>query len=283
VNDSGPYRDYLRPRGLTPIKTTLRVTVAVQCLGAAAQLLSGGVSPVADFLIINVEWPQENAGQLDEIVGYVLVACGVVSLLRPTWAVLLPVTVWFIAVAAVPLIRTVSPASISEFLAHALRCLSPLGLLILDFWPPTLKSHLGRTIVGMWILRVATAAAFAGLGMLAVLDSVTSGPALELVEAIADHAIDVNLSESAARSCLGVIGGIHLAFAINVFFTHSKPILVCLAVWGFLFAFAQMVRLGVAGYPESLVSFADGGVPIVLWLYYSLSMKEYPPEVVAEN
>ena len=116
--------------------------------------------------------------------------------------VLLPATVWFIAVSVVPLIRTVSPASISELLAHALRCLSPLGLLILDFWPPTLKSHLSRTIVGMWILRVATAATFTGLGLSAVLDSITSGPSLELVNAVAEYGMGVDLPENAARICL---------------------------------------------------------------------------------
>ena len=88
--------DYLRPRGLVWIKTSLRVTVAIQCFGAAAQWLSEGTaSPIAEFMISDLEMLEVQAAQLDMGVAYGLLVCGVLTALRPTWVILLPVSIWF--------------------------------------------------------------------------------------------------------------------------------------------------------------------------------------------
>ncbi len=284
MNDPAPYRDYLRPRGLTWIKTTLRVTVAVQCLGAAAQRLSAGtVSPVAEFLIVDVQWPEAQAWQLDNGIAYGLMVAGILIALRPSWPVLLPVTVWFIATAVVPLVRSVSPTSVIEFVAVGLRYLSPLSLMILDFWPPRLKSHLGRTVVAMWMLRLAATATFFGTGLLAILHSVEPGPSLALFQEVANQLRGAPLSNIVARTGLGAVGGLFMALALNMLVTRSKPVLVGAMAMGFVSAFSRMVESGPAGYPETLVRFAQIGAPLVLLLYFSLSIREFPPEVVPEN
>ncbi|MGE4002808.1 MAG: hypothetical protein AB7I48_21640, partial [Planctomycetaceae bacterium] len=223
-----PYRDYLRPRGLTWIKAALRVSVAVQCFGAAALRLSGGgVSPIADFLIVDLNWPAAQAGQFDNSAAYGLLACGILCALRPMWPVLLPVVVWFIANALVPLVRSVSATSEFVLLEQGVRFLSPLALLILDFWPPCLKSHLGRTVAAMWILRIAAASTLTGLGLMAVLHSVKSGPSLMLLQSVVQQSRGEQLTEVSARCWLGAVGGLSLALALNVLVTSSKPILVC--------------------------------------------------------
>src|SRR5690606_2267279 len=119
--------------------------------------------------------------------------------LRPAWPVLLPVTGWFVAAALVPVVREVRPASVFSVMDEALQFLGPLALLILDFWPPGLKSHLGRTVVSMWILRLGAAATYAGIGLLAVLHSVQGGASLSLLQAVIEQSARTQVTDVAAR------------------------------------------------------------------------------------
>ncbi|MBX3435909.1 MAG: hypothetical protein KF861_00235 [Planctomycetaceae bacterium] len=284
MNDPVPYRDYLRPRGLTWIKATLRVTVAVQCLGAAAQKLSAGTSsPIATFLMTDLDWPADSASQMDVGAAYGLLVCGILTALRPSWPTLLPAIVWFTAVAVAPLVHGVDALAAFQVMEQSLRFLAPLALLILDFWPPRLKSHLGRTVVSMWMLRAGVFLTYLGMGLLAVLQCVTSGPLLTLVESVAERAGGVVLSDEVTRLWLGALGGVSMALALNVLVTRSKPILVGSMVWGFVTASSRMIELGPVGYPESLVRVAELGAPAVLLLYFSRALREFPPEVIAEN
>ncbi len=276
--------DYLRPRGLVWIKTTLRVTVAIQCFGAAALWLSAGTaSPVALFMISDLEVPVVQATQLDDGVAYGLLVCGVLTALRPSWVILLPVSIWFSAVSLSAIIHEIHVETVLVPIEQAIRTFAPLGLLVIDFWPPRIKSHLGRTVMSMWLLRLGIAVTFAGLGLVALLQSVKSGPLLGVVQSIALSTTGAELPADMSRLALAVVGGLDLALAFNVLASRSKPLLALTAVWGFASAAVQMVDLGLAGFPETLVRFAEGGVPVVLLLYFSLSVKEFPTEIVAEN
>ncbi|MCA9026980.1 MAG: hypothetical protein KDA86_17365 [Planctomycetaceae bacterium] len=284
MNDPGPYLDYLRPRGLNWIKTTLRVTVAVQCFGAAAQWLSAGTaSPITEFLISDMQWSEAQAVQLDEGVAYGLLACGALTLVRPSWPMLLLVTLWFTAISCTAILHEIDFEAVLVPVEQAIRSLAPLGLLVLDFWPPKLKSHLGRTVITMWLLRLGLTITFAGLGLVALMQSVTSGPLLEVIRTIVASGGMSDFSDEFVRVILAVVGGIELALAFNLLASRSKPLLVMTALWGFCSAALPMVSLGFAGFPESLVRFPEGGVAVVLLLYFSLSIREFPPEVVAEN
>ncbi len=276
--------DYIRPRGLVWIKTTLRVTVAIQCFGAAAQWLSEGIaSPVAQFLIHDVEMPEVQATQLDEGVAYGLLACGVLTVMRPSWVTLLPVSIWFSAVSLAAIIHDIDVRAVLVPVEQAIRTFAPLGLLVIDFWPPRIKSHLGRTVMTMWLLRLGIALTFAGLGLVAILQGLQSGPLLGVVQSVAHAISGAELPEEMARFTLAVIGGIELALAFNVLASRSRPMLALTAVWGFASAAVRMVDLGLAGFPESLVRIGEGGVPVVLLLYFSLSVKEFPTEIIPEN
>ncbi len=284
MNDVGPYMDYLRPRGLTWIKTTLRVTVAIQCFGAAAQWLSAGTaSPIAEFFISDMGWREAQAVQFDDGVAYGLIVCGVLTALRPLWPVLLPVTLWFTATSLSSIIHEIDLKSVLVPVEEAIRSLAPLGLLVLDFWPPRIKSHLGRTVITMWLLRLGLAITFIGLGLVAIMQSLTSGSLLQVVRSIAEYGGITELSDQSVRLILAITGGLELALGFNVLASRSKPLLAMMSVWGFASAALPMISFGFAAFPESLVRIAEGGVPVVLLLYFSLSVKEFPPEVVAEN
>jgi hypothetical protein len=272
----GDYLDYIRPRGLPVLKATLRVIVAVQCFGAAAKTLSMGVeSSIANFLVTDLSWVQEQASQVDQY--------GVLTLLRPCWPVLLPVSVWFAAGALVGVVRDGGMVSILEAVEQSARMAAPLGLLLLDFWPPSLKSHLGRTVVSIWLLRLAIAATFAAHGVVALLHSMQGGRFLELLTVTCERVSGWEMADSEARLVLAIIGGVDLGLALNVIACRSRPIVAYMMFWGVATAVSRMVLLGPQAYPEVLVRIAHGGIPLVLLLYWSLSIRQPPAEIVKAN
>lgn len=283
--DDDDYLDYIRPRGLPLLKATLRVIVAVQCFGAAAKILTMDVgSSIANFLLFNMNWPEAQAQQMDQYAAYGLLACGVLTLLRPCWPVLLPVTLWFLGSSLVSVIREEGAIPLLEPVEHAARFGAPLALLMLDFWPPSLKSHLGRTVASMWILRLAAAATFAGHGLVALLHSMEgTGHFMDLLMVTSDKIFGWEMSQEDARWALAIIGAVDIGLAINVLVSRAKPVVLYMAVWGLATAATRVVLLGPQAYPEVLLRIANGGVPLVLLLYWCLSIKEAPVEVVKAN
>jgi hypothetical protein len=165
---------------------------------------------------------------------------------------------------------------------HASRYAAPLALLLLDFWPPRLKSHLGRTVASMWILRVAAAATFAGHGLVAIDHSLHGGHFAELLQS-ACGALGIELTPSQNQWGLAIIGGLDLGLALNVLVSRSKPVVFYMMLWGLATAASRMALLGPQGYPEMLIRIANGGIPLVLLLYWSLSLKDSPAEIVKAN
>ena len=284
MSDEDVYLDYIRPRGLPVLKATLRVIVAIQCLGAATQNLSMGVEwPVANFLVVEMDYGRVMVDQYATYAAYALIACGILTLLRPCWPVLLPVTVWFIAGSLVKVVRNESPLSILEPVEHAARYTAPLALMVLDFWPPSFKSHLGRTVVAMWLLRLAAAATFIGHGLVALYQAVNGGHFIDLLTSTTSAVLGRDLSMDEARAGLSIIGGVDLGVAISLLCSRAKPVALYMAAWGFATAATRMIAAGPAAFPETLVRVANGGLPLVLLLYWSLSIKEGPVEIVKAN
>jgi hypothetical protein len=284
MTDDG-YLDYIRPRGLPVLKATLRVVVAVQCFGAAAKILSMGVaSSIAEFLMTDLSWTQERAAQVDQYAAYGLLACGVLTLLRPCWPVLLPVGAWFLAGSLVPVVRGEGWQAMLEPVEHAARYAAPLALLLLDFWPPSLKSHLGRTVVSIWLLRLAAGATFAGHGLVALLHALAGeGHFMDLLTVTCDKALGWELAPEDARLVLAVIGGVDLGLALNVLSSRSRAIVGYMVFWGLVTAASRVVLMGPQAYPEVLLRVANSGVPLVLLLYWSLSVRQPPAEIVKAN
>lgn len=283
MSDDG-YLDYIRPRGLPVLKATLRVIVAVQCFGAAAKILSMGVeSPIAGFLIADLSWAEERARQFDQYAAYGLLASGALTLLRPCWPVLLPVGVWFAAASLVGVARSEGLPAVMAAVEQTSRIAAPFGLLLLDFWPPSLKSHLGRTVACMWLLRLAVVATFAGLGIVGVMHSIHGGDRLELLSVTADKVLGWEMADAEARSVLASLGGIEIGLAIALLADRSRPLLVVMICWGLTTAASWIVLLGPQAYCETLLRIADGGLPLVLLLYWSLSVRQPPAEIVKAN
>ena len=224
MTDEDGYLDYIQPRGLPVLKATLRVIVAVQCLGVAAQSLSRGMeSGIAWFLSQEFQWSEAQTAQFDTYAAYALIASAVLTLLRPCWPVLLPVFGWFLADPVISLTYERGAYPILEPCEQAARYGAVLALLILDFWPPRLKSHLGRTTVSMWLLRLAAAATFVGHGLVALSQSTSGGHFVVLLTDAVRAVFETDLTEDRARWLLALIGGIDLGVALNLVVSPLSP------------------------------------------------------------
>ncbi len=282
VNDLHHYRDFLKPRGLGWVVATLRVVVAAQCFGVAMGGLQDGTSVVADFLMQDLGWQADRAANLDRMVAYGMAVCGVLTLLRPSWPVLLPVIGWMVASAFLPFTQEVDTVVRLSRWEHSVRWAAPVALLLLDFWPPRLKTYLGRCYFSLWLLRLALTATLVGSGGLALWQSIQGGPLLNLCAAATEQ-LGIGLADTSVRGTLGTVGAVNLGLAINVLLTRSRSVLFVTALWGLLTAFSRVIAHGPTAMPDFLIRIGEGGVPLAMLLYYKLSFDHPVPQMIPEK
>jgi len=276
--DGGSPYDQPEPRGWPLVQATLRIVVAVQCWGVAANWLSGGAHAAAlQFAMEHGGMAASAASRLDNIVSVAMLACGVLTLTRPCWPVLLPVAGWMVSESVFKLIlndQWLEPAE------HAVRYLAPLALVLIDFWPPRLKFALGWAAMALWMLRAGAAATFAGHGLVAIFQSGTGGPFVGLITHSAETVLGATVTEDQARVVLAVIGGVDIGVALNMLICRSRGVAFWMMFWGFAAAASRVTAYGPERYYDILIRIANGGVPAVIWLYWMRAIREQPSTLI---
>lgn len=265
------------PRGFNVVLATLRIVVALQCWGAASAILHSG----DDFGL--TRFLSEVAGLkpiwthlwLDRI-GWLLAACGLITLLRPCWFVLLPVTLWFGLVIAVATLKTRDWFRPAE---QATLCMVPFALLLLDFWPPRLKYSLGRGLLAMFLLRVAAAAAFVAYGVKILLQVRSTGAYAHAVERVIQNVAQTSLAPEQLQSVLGILGGIAVGGGILLLFIRSRALALVLSGAGIVAAATAVLAEGPAAYPLVLLRSGLWGAVFAMFLHWALAVREQPPIV----
>jgi hypothetical protein len=273
---ASPYDDPV-PRGFPVVVATLRIVVALQCWGAAAARLHAGEDfHLVEFLTTTAGLSQAWADTWLDRAAWGLAACGLLSLVRPCWPVLLPVTAWFAFVSSTGTLVTnqwVEPAE------QAARFLTPLTLLLLDFWPPRLKFSLGRAVVAFFLLRLGAAATFIGHGLEALHQSRVGGSFVELITGSFQNVLQVAVTVDQAQSALGVIGGVDIGLGLGLLLVRSRSFALYMAFWGVLTAVSRALAYGPDAYHMVLIRAASGGAAFALFLYWLLAIREQPPIV----
>ncbi len=282
MNDLNHYRDFIKPSGIGWVITTLRVVVAAQCFGVALQGLQGDASSLSVGLAQDLGWSMDRATAFDRNAAWGMALCGVLTLLRPSWIVLLPVTAWMLAAAWVPILGQTEPSARLIPLEHAVCAVAPLALMLLDFWPPRLKTYLGRCFFSLWLMRLAVVATFVGIGLLALLQATDGGPLLDLVGSLSGR-FDTELTDHSTRLALGVAGGVSLGLAVSVLLSRSRAVLLASGVWGLMLAFSHVLAGGPLALPEFLVRIAIGGVPLTMLLYYNMCFDHPKAQMIPQK
>lgn len=236
----------------------LRVTVALTCAGAAAQLLlySG---PVLSWLWMERGWSEAAALRVEYAAAYALLACVPFLFVRKAWLAALFASGWLATTAlAEAMIGTWHPWLTPA--AHAARYLAPLALLALSV-------QTARPGVAEWLLRAGAGLTFVFHGIEALL---SKAEFIDYIIAAGDKLISMDIAEESARSALFAIGVLDVLVGLAILVPKRlRVVALWMAFWGFLTAFSRIVYMGWGNWPELLIRLANGAAPLTLALLWA--------------
>ena len=261
----------------------LQFTVAVQCIGLAGRYLLSQAESESDIyglLYFDHGWPEatalavDNAGVWSCLLAGLVVLCGYsagavreqafrsrAAVVRNvlSGAALCCVALWFLAMAVAHTLRG-GPFSHLTLAEHAVRYGAPIALLAV-----AVCSGRWLTLSSVGILRLATAATFAGHGYVALQHH---GHFVDLVLLTDARWFGTGISQDAAETALTCIGWIDVAVAVALVLTRWPVFAAYAALWGAVTATSRMTALGIDAWPEILLRAANCGAPLALLLFY---------------
>ena len=206
---------------------SLRIGVALQCLGNWWWLTRIGESPLLGWLINpadigGLQWNESTAIATQRAIGWLALVAGVVVLLRPCAAVLGPLVLLQVTIATAmwrsadgfSLTADWLPAqwvTLFPFMTQAARIAAPAGLLLLDPWRPARPLREKRTRSAVTLLRWAAAVTFLAHGI----ESWQHNPQFtDLLIGATARVFGAELSQSTAEKLLSIIGAADMLVAI---------------------------------------------------------------------
>lgn len=262
---------------LHAIRWTLRVTVALQCIGNAWWFLRIEETPLLSFLwgqpdVGGLGWSEQAALGVQHALGWLLAAAAVCVLVRPVHAALVAIAVMQLALAAA-LVRMQGEfqlpwnwlpavvAALFPLAEQAARVAAPAGLLALD--PPSTER---RRSLGIGILRAAIIVTFAAHGIEAWTHFYKF---VDYNILAARNLLGWQMSQSTSETLLTVIGGVDLAAAMLVAACRWSPAVWYMVCWGFVTAASRIVVHGwELGWHEFTTRAAHFGIPLAIALYW---------------
>jgi len=194
---------------------------------------------VFSFLFIEMDWSSAATQMVVDIFGWALIASAPLVLLWRTTPFCAIATVW---VSVELLTRLVANQRFDDLapLSMALRVAAPIALLMIARQ---------RTTLAAWALRLAASATFAGHGI----QCLQQNPIFIDYLLGASMQMGFDVSESAARDAMIVIGAVDIFAAGWLLFRPLRPVLYYMAAWGLITALARTVHSGWGGLTETLV------------------------------
>lgn len=277
--------DQPEARGLRIIVTTLRVVVAAQCFGAAIlRFVQPGTSALVQMLSESGHLPVEHLVTTDRVIGGLLVCSGMFSLTRPCWPVLGPVMLYFLSDAFAVLGQGEQWQLYLRPVEQIAMVAAPCALMLLDLYPPKSKFSLFRFMTSGSIVRLAAALTFLGHGVMSISQALGGGEYVTILQNAAGFLANRSFPDDVVSFVLAVIGAADIAVAINLMATRSRLIAAGMAAWGFVTAGAWIFNYSpVEGIGQMLVRFANGGLPTVVFLYWTLAVQEREHVIVAKK
>ncbi len=258
---------------------TLRVTVALQCVGNWRWLTQLEETPLLHWMldptdIGGLAWSESTALVVQQVVGWLtLLAAGLV-LWRPHVAVLGPLVVlqtlitvamWRIADGYSLQASWISPPLLMlfPFATQLGRIAAPLGLLLLSH-----ARDERRKALSMQILRWSIAVVFLAHG----LEAWQQNPRfLDLLINSTQRIFGLSLSQQAAEQCLASIGAVDIVLAIACVSSRSPAVLWWMAFWGATTTLSRLVANGwEVSWHESLTRISHFGIPLAVVLWWHL-------------
>lgn len=272
------------PRGIRVVQATLRVVFAIQCWGyAAGELHHQRGFALLDMLQLSRDLAAQDLAQLETSVSYVLIGAGVLTLFRPSWLILLPAAVWQTGMALAPIVLNQGRLPFLEPAEQATRWIVPIALLLIDFWPPNVKPTLTFSLISVGLLRLAAIATFVAHGLAACYQFQHGGSFVELITLSAEKLIDRTVPPEQAQQSLAVIGIVDIAVGLGLLTSRNRVLVGWMVLWGLVTAASRTVAYGVEGYDQTLIRFANAGVPLTVLMFWINAFREQKPIILPDD
>lgn len=243
----------------------LRIAVCAMCVGASLSALRYD-NAITSTLFMNLRWPYDTAVQLVDVGSWVLlVAAGLCWFRRTAPAAAWVIAVWMGALMLANSVQSVMLAWVQPF-AEAVRFLGPAALaLMAPVGPGSGTARPRRFACGVWLLRIAAAGTFFGHGVEALS---LRASFVDLLMGTVESLFGMRLGQDTVEMLLPAIGAIDIALAGAILVCRSRVVAAYMALWGVATAASRIVHAGLDNYLETLLRTPNGGVPLVLFLFW---------------
>ncbi|TWU16300.1 hypothetical protein [Allorhodopirellula heiligendammensis] len=271
----------------------LRIVIAIQSIGLSGRYLfskNEWESHVFEWLLFDWGWPEPLAQTMDNAGTWLtLVAGGLLCLIgwlkhrrfgdtglptALTWLDRIAagwIACWLLVMAVAHMMRATLWAELT-LAEDAVRYIAPVTLIILSGRPaasPLVKGgRSGGTPLAVLLLMIAASATFAAHGYKAV---ERYGPFTDLILLSDLQWTHMSMSQTTAETILVVVGVIDLVVALLLIPTRWRSVALYMAVWGIIAAVSRMTAYGFGAWPETLLRAANGGVPLAIFGYWTIS------------
>lgn len=269
----------------------LRVVVVVQCFGLGARYLFSSLETESDvygWLYFDCDWPESIAQSIDNMgalttlfAGGILCLNGLLLRKSPSdsswtriagWmdrAAAVWIAIWMLLIAAAHMMRAAVFAELSLF-EHAVRYIAPLALAVGGGMGVASCVSSARTRIAVILLAVAASLTFAAHGYKAY---ECYAPFIDLILLSDMQWTEAGITQATAEKLLVAIGIADILVALVLLVFRSRFAAFYMVVWGLVTAASRMTALGLEAWPETLIRIANGGVPIVILIHWTVKRK----------
>ena len=267
----------------------LRFVILVQCVGLGGRYLFSSYETESDiygWLYFDCDWSEplaqsiDNCGSLITVIAGVMIFCiaairgrlfngspwpNVFCWLNRTAAVW--IAIWMVLISLAHMMRTSVFAELVPA-EHAVRYIAPLAIFFsgeIVFCLHDKNKIQFAAKFAITLLMLSASATFAAHGYKAVQ---CFGLFTDLILLSNLDFTRIDLSQQNAERLLIIVGVLDIVAAIALLLFRSRLAICYMAIWGFVTAASRMTAMGVDAWPEFLLRFANGGVPIAILLYF---------------
>ena len=238
----------------------IKSAILLQCIGIFFSLWSG--SSVESLFFLEFGLKPSNSKIIENGLALVILALGFsVFFQRKTFTLIL-LFLLTLAISWITQKQGGIPFASWSIPAHALRILTPLGLLML----PKNSNDFSKAYS---VLVLGLSVTFFTHGI----EALSLHPRfVDYLLVFSNKFLYYNLQQSMAEFILKLIGCLDICMDILVLIQPKPGIFIWMAYWGFVTASVRMVELGWSMYPELLIRTSHFLIPVSLLIIRNLSM-----------
>ena len=249
---------------ISTIRWLLSAAILIHAIGLFATVFGMRQTHFGNYLFLVMGMPHSEALFYEHISVSIFFLLCVINLFHTRLYTLLPIAAYIFFEAWAGYYQGGYRYSDFTLMAHIMRYLTPLALVVLCAWPfrSTMKAAF-RLKSAEWLLRVSLAILFFIHG----LEAYYGYPGfLDLIIGSARNLAGIHIAESTSAVLLKGIGILDFAVSLLILVHPGKEVLFWALFWGTLTAFSRVTAVGTAAYIEVLFRASHMIAPLALWI-----------------